>query len=43
MQDFTSLVFVVSHFVHDAAQFDRRIQQYNDNKECAFLDDQDVR
>ncbi|CAB3403667.1 unnamed protein product [Caenorhabditis bovis] len=38
-----SIVFVDSHFVHDAAAYQKRIAQYHTNRVCSFPDDSSVR
>ncbi|CAD6186055.1 unnamed protein product [Caenorhabditis auriculariae] len=38
-----SLVFVNSHFIHDAAAYERRLAQYQSNRHCMFPEDSSVR
>ncbi|KHJ84054.1 endonuclease/exonuclease/phosphatase family protein, partial [Oesophagostomum dentatum] len=43
LQNHTSVVFVDSHFIHDATSYDKRIAQFHSNKICCFPEDEEVK
>ncbi|VDK56850.1 unnamed protein product [Cylicostephanus goldi] len=43
LQNNASVVFVVSHFIHDVISYDKRIAQFHANKICTFPEDDDVK
>ncbi|EPB77351.1 hypothetical protein ANCCEY_03586 [Ancylostoma ceylanicum] len=43
LQNHTSMVFVVSHFIHDVISYDKRIAQFHSNQVCCFPEDDEIK